>query len=179
VAASDEDEDADEPLELDEVCDGLEADLDGDGKPEAISWTCDEDDTLHQITIAGTRARHRLDVSNVMGCCASIVDLDAGRPGSELWFVADVHDEVGADGHWLLRFDGRRLVTVWRSDVHAEFFADGSWSTVDYECDAGKHEFRTITSRWRIGPAGKPVASEQVESKQVSEDWCSSEDNDP
>jgi hypothetical protein len=125
----------------------FEADLDGDGRPESISWTC----TVASAELRVGRAKYRgkLGFSDLIGCAVAVVDVDPDVAGSQLWLHADEHDEVGPNRNFLLREVGGKLEEIWVEDLEFELYVDGSWRTEASECIEAQRLYRTTTTVWR------------------------------
>ena len=149
-ARDDDDDDGPEPLELDYHFDPFQADLDGDGRPELIEWTCDE--TKVTLVIGKATFKAPLGFADLIGCSVCIVDLDPGRPGVQLWLSADEHEEAGDDRNFVLRYRRRKLQKLWVEDtgMYFDFYPDGSWRTEVTECDEAERLSRTTTTVWRL-----------------------------
>lgn len=150
-----EDDDEPESLDLDFAFDSAKADLDGDGRPEKIEWTCTE----ARVTLAIGKAKFRapLGFADLIGCGVAIVELP---PSSEvvLWLSADEHEEAGPDRNFILRYHRKKIRKLWVEDLDLDFYSDGSWRTESAECDAAARVHRTTTTSWRL--AGSKVTRE-------------------
>ncbi|MEX1361751.1 MAG: hypothetical protein AB1Z98_01395 [Nannocystaceae bacterium] len=165
IAEADDADDEPELLDI-ELDDGpLEADLDGDGRVEAIAWTCSEDKT--EITIGKATLEATLGFADLIGCSAAVVDLDPGRRGVQLWLLADEHEEAGPDRNFVLGYRRGKIQTLWVEELDFSPTTDGSWTTESYECDEAQRLHRTTNTRWRLVD-GKVMHEDTVQAKPLS-----------
>jgi hypothetical protein len=162
---TDEDELEQAEVDLHEV--PFDADLDADGQPEAISWTCSEASV--ELRVGRAKYRAKLGFADLIGCMVAVVDLDPDVDGSQLWLHADEHDEVGPNRNFLLRHAGGKLEEIWVEDLELEIYVDGSWRTEDSECVESERLYRTTTTLWRWR-AARVVEDAEVSTTPMSAD---------
>jgi len=138
----------------------LQADLDGDGKPESISWTCGG--TLG-IRVGRARVSEAYHLVEERDCSAGLVVLQPSEATRQLVFTIDEHEEVGPDLHFLYAYREGKLEQLWTDKVTLDFLVDGSWVTETSECYEGAGYLETIAGlhRWD----GATVTSEQSKSR--------------
>lgn len=136
----------------------LQADLDGDGAPESISWTCGG--TL-ALTVGGAQSSEVYQLVEEMGCEGAVVALLPVGATQQLVISIDEHEEVGPDLYMLYAYREGRLEPVWSDKASVEFFADGSWTTETSDC----FETRGYRATWygRHRWDGEEVTSEEQE----------------
>ena len=136
-----------ESAELEWSSSPLRADLDGDGTPESIRWTCAAKDLRLEVNRA--RARERYDVADLIGCAAAVVELRPGEPSRQIMLTIDEHDEAGPDIHFLFAYRGAKLKRLWSESANLDVFVDGSWSSETYDCDDAAGYSTTTIARHR------------------------------
>ena len=169
-----DDEQDDEPgaeeVELEWPEGPFEADLDADGVVEKISWSCDAK-TRVQAGAASYEEKH--GYAELIGCTTTTLDLDPKRPGRELLFIGDEHEEAGPDRHVILSYVEGKLVPIWAGDASISFYPDGSWVSETYDCDDVGLIFTTTTQthRWVDGKVQTQteVAEEKIEAGDCAE----------
>lgn len=123
-----------EPAEVEWVESPLEADLDGDGKPETIAWSCGGKLSLR---VGRARVREAYRLSEEMGCTAAVVALRPGEAARQLVVTIDEHEEVGPDLHFFYAYRGGKLEPLWSEKASVEVLVDGSWVTETSDCFDG------------------------------------------
>jgi hypothetical protein len=139
----------DESAEVDWQESPLEADLDGDGVPEAIQWSCGPSPQTLRISVGRAKTRVKYRVSELIGCVAALVALRPDGSTRQLVFTIDEHDEVGPDLHFIYAYRGSRLERVWSGAASVDFLVDGTWVTETSDCDEASGYSTTTTSRHR------------------------------
>lgn len=157
--ASDESKAAEpERVELEWESSSFEADLDGDGTPESITWSCGG--TL-VLRVGRAEVSEEYQLVEEMSCEAAVVALLPRGAARQLVISIDEHEEVGPDLVMLYAYRDGRLEALWSDKAAVEFLADGSWTTETSECYES-HGYRATwygRHRWD----GEDVASEEQE----------------
>ena len=148
-----------ESAELEWSSSPLRADLDGDGTPESIRWTCTAKELRLEVNRA--RARERYGVADLIGCAAAVVELRPGEPTRQIMFTIDEHDEAGPDTHFLYAYRGAKLKRVWSESANLGVLVDGSWSSETYDCDDAAGYSTTTIARHRWDGAKVTTQREQ------------------
>ncbi len=138
----------------------LRADLDGDGAPEEIRWSCDLR-TL-RINVGRAKARASYSVSELIGCTAAVITLRPGEATRQLVVTIDEHDEVGPDLHFIYVYRRSRLERLWSAAASVDFLVDGSWVTQTSDCHEAAGVLVTDTRRHRWSGARVTSAASQV-----------------
>jgi hypothetical protein len=149
-----------ESAEVDWVESPLRADLDGDGKPESISWSCGG---RLSIKVGRARVSEAYDVVEEHGCSAAVVTLRPGEAERQLVFAIDEHEEVGPDLCFLYAYRKGKLEQLWSDKVSLDFLVDGSWVTETSDCYEARGYIATLTGRHRWD--GNDVTSEESEDR--------------
>lgn len=165
-----------EPIDLDVHLEPFEVELDGDDRPETVSWTCVE----NELDLRVGEATHRtaLEFADLIGCAVHVVDLDPDQPGKQLWVNADEHDEAGPDRNFLLHVAGGEIEVIWAENLALDLYADGSWRTEDTTCDEAQRVHRTTTTVWRW-QAGKVGQSAEVHTEPIPTDEHCHDESEP
>jgi hypothetical protein len=158
-SASDESKAAEpEEVDLEWEDSPFQADLDGDGTPESITWSCGG--TL-VLTVGRAEVREEYQIVEEMSCGGAVVALLPSGTTRQLMISIDEHEEVGPDLVMLYAYLDGRLELVWSDKAAVRFLADGSWTTETSDCYES-HGYRATwygQHRWD----GKDVASEEQE----------------
>lgn len=153
-----------EPVELEWEDSPFQADLDGDGTPESITWSCGG--TL-VLTVGRAEVREEYQIVEEMSCGAAVVALLPRGTTRQLMVSIDEHEEVGPDLVMLYAYRDGRLEALWSDKAAVEFRADGSWTTETSDCYES-HGYRATwygQHRWD----GNEVASEEHEVRDAVE----------
>jgi hypothetical protein len=149
VVVGDVDAGADESAEVDWQESPLEADLDGDGVPEAIQWSCGQGPQTLRIAVGRAKTRVKYRVSELIGCIAAVVTLRPDEATRQLIFTIDEHEEVGPDLHFIYAYRKAKLALVWSGTANVDFLVDGTWVAETSDCDDVAGYLTTTTSRHR------------------------------
>lgn len=149
----------------------IEADLDGDGKPESIRFTCGS--TL-SVTIGRAKATEKVRISELVGCLGAVVDLRPGGAMRHVVFTVDEHEEVGPDTQFLFAYQAGKAKRIWSEVGDVTFFVDGSWVTESTDCDDAAGFITTTTRRHRLsdGGATSVTTTERLERTAVAPGGC-------
>ncbi len=153
--------DGDESAELDWQESPLRADLDGDGVPEEIQWSCDQS---LRIAVGRAKTRVKYRVSELIGCAAAVVALRPDDAARQLVFTIDEHDEVGPDLQFIFTYRGSRLERLWSGAAAIDIRVDGTWVTETSDCDdaAGYSTTTTVRHRWDGARVASVVRKERT-----------------
>lgn len=153
--------DGDESAELDWQESPLRADLDGDGVPEEIQWSCDQS---LRIAVGRAKTRVKYRVSELIGCAAAVVALRPDDAARQLVFTIDEHDEVGPDLQFIFTYRGSRLERLWSGAADIDIRVDGTWVTETSDCDdaAGYSTTTTVRHRWDGARVASVVRKERT-----------------
>lgn len=157
--ASDESKAA-EPEEVDVEWEDspFQADLDGDGTPESITWSCGG--TL-VLTVGRAEVREEYQIVEEMSCGAAAVALVPRGATRQLVISIDEHEEVGPDLVMLYAYLDGSLELLWSDKAAVRFLSDGSWTTETSDCYES-HGYRATwygQHRWD----GQAVTSKEQE----------------
>lgn len=154
---------ADESAEVDWQESPLTADLDGDGVPEAIAWSCGQGPQTLRIAVGRAKTRVRYRVSELIGCIAAVVTLRPDEATRQLIFTIDEHEEVGPDLHFIYAYRGSKLALIWSGAANVDFLVDGTWVAETSDCDDASGYLTTTTRhRWNGAKVTSVVRQERT-----------------
>jgi hypothetical protein len=176
VESDEGDADELEPFDAELHAEPFEVDLDADGRPESISWTCNN--ASAELRVGRAKYSPKLGFADLIGCVVAVLDLDPDVPGNQLWLHADEHDEAGPNRNFFVRHAGGGIEVIWEEDSDFELFVDGSWRTEASECVEAQRLYRTTTTVWRWRE-GRVVEEAKVSTAPMAEDERCVEPSEP
>ncbi len=138
----------DEVLYLDWEDEAFAADLNADGKPERISWTCGETFTLK---IGNKKIKETEKLVELQGCSAAAfpvgpsTEQDTSSREHGVAFCLHDHDEVGPPHCFIYRLQSGDLDEIWAPIGRLSFHASGAIASEDEECYEGRGVLETTT----------------------------------
>ncbi len=157
-----------EEVEFDWADGPFDKDLDGDGKPETISWICERPQRVH-VNKAVFKEDGRY--ADLLGSTVTTIDLDPETPGVQLVFIGDEHEEAGPDRHVILNYRKGKLELLWEQDARVSFYVDGSWESEQADCNDIDLVYTTTTEIHRL-EKGKVVTERDVSVEKIEEGSC-------
>lgn len=147
----------------------FDADLDGDGQPERVEFTCDP--TI-AIVVGEARAHADVQISELMGCAAAAVPLRAGSPARHVLVTAYEHEEVGPPEHAIFEVEGGAARAIWQGEGQLTVLRGGAWITDDTDCDWGRGAIVTTASLMQLTADGDVATTEDVHEEPVEPEAC-------
>ncbi len=165
------DVDRDDAFELDDAYQeaAFDADLDGDGRPERVEFTCDP--TI-AIVVCEARATVDVQISELMGCYAAAVPLRPGSSTRHVLVTAQEHEEVGPPEHAIFEVDGAAARAIWQGEGALTVLRRGGWLTDDTDCDWGRGAIVTTASLMQLTADGDVATTEDVHEEPVEPEAC-------